>query len=323
MSGGVPDGSDPNSSLVPSIGFCVSCRELLEPNDFPNCFDCRLKADIATLQEKQKERFKKRSSSNYPESQVRLSPPPVSFIDIPDQSNDLDDTSSIILGAGVSVQSGPKFPVPPDHQFTTSTYVSTTSVQTESPSSFVADIISGKRPIMGAGSSLRRIGFQLVTNWGLTDNASSCVAFTSLSLHDPQVKLLCAHLPKNFFSVGGESPRAMRDRMSDILETQSVLRDQFTSTTMPLCLPTFLECTKQLKKSFVELIRINLRESICDSARNCFCFVNYSPQTSLHNRKHLSFEFDSGRPNLGCFFEIIYNAFTSDWVPLYPPTLTP
>jgi hypothetical protein len=70
---------------------------------------------------------------------------------------------------------------------------------------------------------------------------------------------------------------------------------------------------KAIKKSFVELVRINLRESICDSARNCFCFVNYSPQTSLHNQKHLSFEFDSGRPNLGCFFEIIYNAFTSDW----------
>jgi hypothetical protein len=245
MSGGVPDGSDPNSSLFPSIGFCVSCRELLEPNDLPNCFDFHLKADIATLQEKQRERLKKRSSSQNPESQERLSPLPVSFIDIPDQSNDLDDTSSIILGAGVSVQSGPKLPVPPDHQFTTSTYVSTTSVQTESPSSFIADIISGKRPIMGAGSSMR---FQLVTNWGLTENASSCVASSSLSLHDPQAKLLCAHLPKNFFSVGGESPLAMRDRMSDILKTQSVLRDQFTSITMPLCLPTFLECTKQLKK---------------------------------------------------------------------------
>jgi hypothetical protein len=72
--------------------------------------------------------------------------------------------SSIVLGAGVSVQSGPKVPVPTDHQFTTSTYVSTTSVQTEPPSSFLDEIISGKIPIMGAGSSMRRISFQLVTN---------------------------------------------------------------------------------------------------------------------------------------------------------------
>jgi hypothetical protein len=124
MPGHVPDGSDPNSTLSPRNGFCVSCRELLEPNDLPNCFDCRLKADIALLQEKQKERLRKRSSTQNPEIRDRLIAPPVTFIDIPDQSNDRDDTSSIILGAGVSVQSGPKFAVPPDHPFTTSTYVS-------------------------------------------------------------------------------------------------------------------------------------------------------------------------------------------------------
>jgi hypothetical protein len=308
--------ADATADLHPGI-FCTTCHQLLGADlnhQSPTiCYDCRLIADIASLQAEQQLRQKERQ---HPHTQD--TPPPVKYVTVPGQTSALpdDDTSSIIVGAGASAavndvstqRHAPSLLV----SAATSSFRSSQSPTTRSTTPpFLEAITSRQIPIMGAGSSCRRLGLDLISTWGLNETINSADLF-KMSHNDLVSTKTRAQLPKNFF-VSAESQPAMIARLSTLLETQSALRDKFTSTTMSVCLPVFIVSTKLLKQRFLELIRANIRESVCDSARRGCSLVNYHPTTPLDNRRHLQLELESGGPMLGAFFRIIYGAFETNW----------
>jgi hypothetical protein len=164
---------------------------------------------------------------------------------------------------------------------------------------------------MWAGSSCRQLGLDLITIWGLNQSLSR-TELEKLSQNDLASRITQAHLPKNFF-VSTKSQPMTRDRLSGILETEPLLRDSFTSATISVCLPVFMVAAKVLKQKFLELIRANIRKSVCDSARHGCRLVNYVPTTPLDNGRHLQLELESGRPTFGAFFQIIYSTFETNW----------
>jgi hypothetical protein len=306
---------DATADLRPGF-FCTTCHQLLDADlhhQSPTiCYDCRLIADIASLQAEQQLRQKERQQHQLA---IQDNPPPVKYVTVPGQTLPDDDTSSIVVGAGASaanVASTQRHaPSSVLVSSATSSLRSSRSPTRSTTPPFLEAITSRQIPIMGAGSSCRRLGLDLISTWGLNESITSA-DIVKMSHNDLVSTKTRAQLPKNFF-VSAESQPAMRDRLSTLLETESALRDKFTSATMSLCLPVFIVSTKLLKQRFLELIRANIRESVCDSARRGFCLVNYHPTTPLDNRRHLQLELESGGPMLGAFFRIIYGAFETNW----------
>jgi hypothetical protein len=314
-----PGDADPNHSL--SL-VCISCNELLESDETPgSCSDCRLRDDIATLQSRHREskNSRRKESLTSPAASRLLSSekatfaaPPVSYVAIPYAADGYEDDTSSILPGGSAQSSKTRNHKPSALVSASTSSAPVSSDYAKSSNDFLASVIGGERPLLGMGGGIRRIGLDFISNWGLTDCLSISV-LTNLSRSELEAKNIRAQLPKNLFILGSESVSYMKDRLSSILETQSLFRDRFTSSTMPNYFPVFLSATKALKKAFIELIRLNIRESVCDSARRLCRFVDYIPTTSIDNRKDLLIEFESRRPNLGSYFHIVYSNFETNW----------
>ena len=310
-----------------SRSACMNCGTLLkEDDDHRRCVECLIQA----LQAKQRQRKSCSLPTTGTSSQLTDSGPVA--------GPPLDNITVCLLGTGVAQNQDCH-----GSSLTSSAVVSLTSMSTEHqkkrpPSSAVkrppptinanptyssikpsAELLptfigaEGVSSFVGIGPSYAKLGKELLLKYGLSETISLS-KLTGMKADSTTMGATdYAQVPKNFFVLTVEKKAHFLNRLAHHLETRSLLRDQFTSASIPSILPSFIVLHKSLQKAFNKLIRENLRNSMCGIAQNFFRATGASPAKPIHNRKDLALELEPDSPDSKNLHKHVSEGFTASW----------